>query len=310
MQGCQRRAAQNPPAPQWFRRADGAGIMLRRASLQRSRLLVKTHSIVITGGGAGLGRALALRYARDGWRVGVLDRDRGRAAEVAGEVEARGGTALAVGCDVTDEASLGRAARRVGKAWGAPDVLVANAGVAASGTLLDTAMEDWRWVFDVNVFGVVATCRAFLPAMRARGSGHVVAVASAAGFVCAPGMAAYNTSKAAVISVCESLQGELARDGIGVSVACPSFFRTRLLESFRGSEASRNIAAKLMERSPVQAEEVAERIHAGIRKKAFMILPHGDASKLMVFKRLAPDFFHTMVRWRGAKMLAAGGGDS
>jgi NADP-dependent 3-hydroxy acid dehydrogenase YdfG len=273
-------------------------------------MVVKDRSIVITGSGSGLGRAVALRYAREGWRVGVLDRDAERAEAVALEVEADGGAALPLACDVTDEAALNEAAARVGQAWGAPDVLVANAGVAASGTLTDTALADWRWVFEVNVFGVVSTCRAFLPAMQSRGGGHVVAVASAAGFVSAPGMTAYNASKAAVISVCESLRSELAGAGIGVSVACPSFFRTRLLESFRGTEASRDIAAKLMDRSAVQAEDVAEHIHAGVEKKQFLILPHADASRILLVKRLLPELFHALVRKRGAKMLVAGGGSS
>ncbi len=273
-------------------------------------MVAKERSVVITGAGSGLGRALALRYARDGWRVGVLDLDPERAEAVAVEVEADGGAALAVACDVTDADVLEGAAERVISAWGAPDVLVANAGVAASGTLVDTSMEDWRWVFEVNVFGVVGTCRAFLPAMQRRRGGHVVAVASAAGFVSAPGMAAYNASKAAVISICESLRSELAPQGVGVSVACPSFFRTRLLESFRGTGVSKDIAEKLMDRSALQADDVAESIHRAVEKKDFMVIPHGDASRILLVKRFMPEVFHSLVRKRGARMLAAGGGSA
>jgi len=271
-------------------------------------MVLKERSIVITGAGSGLGRALALRYARDGWRVGVLDRDAERAEAVAVEVEADGGASLALACDVTDPAALEEAASTVVSAWGGPDVLVANAGVAASGTLVDTPMEDWRWVFEVNVFGVVGTCRAFLPAMQRRRAGHVVAVASAAGFVSAPGMAAYNASKAAVISVCESLRSELAPNGIGVSVACPSFFRTRLLETFRGAGASKDIAEKLMDRSALQADDVAESIHRAVEKKDFMVVPHGDASRILLVKRFMPEVFHALVRKRGSRMLVAEGG--
>lgn len=268
----------------------------------------EARSIVITGAGSGLGRELALRYARDGWRVAVLDRDGDRAAEVGREVKAAGGAALYRTVDVTDDKAVAAAARGVRQAWGAPDVVVANAGVAASGTLVDTPMQDWRWVFDVNVFGVVTTLKAFVPAMQEARRGHVVAVSSAAGFVSAPGMAAYNASKAAVISVCESLRSELAPAGIGVSVVCPSFFRTRLLETFRGSEASRQIAAKLMDRSALGAREVAEQIARAVDRKEFMVVPHADASRILLVKRLMPDLFHTLVKTRGAKMLAAGGG--
>ncbi len=269
---------------------------------------MKDRSIVITGAGSGLGRALALRYARDGWRVAVLDIETGRARSVAAEVKQAGGEAMSVTCDVSDESSVKRAARRVEKAWGSPDILVANAGVAGSGTLEETPMDTWRWIFEVNVFGVVATCRAFLPMMTAAGSGHVVTVASAAGFVAAPGMAAYNASKAAVISISESLRGEVAPRGIGVSVVCPSFFQTRLLEEFRGSDASREIAAKLMSRSGLQADDVAESIHRAVRKNEFMVVPHADASRILLVKRFAPEVFAYLVRKRGAKMLEAGGG--
>ncbi|MEJ2513745.1 MAG: SDR family oxidoreductase [Gammaproteobacteria bacterium] len=269
---------------------------------------MKDRSIVITGAGSGLGRAVALRYAREGWRVGVLDVATDRARHVAGEVRATGAEAMSVTCDVSDESAVKRAARRVEKTWGSPDVLVANAGVAGSGTLEDTPMDTWRWIFDVNVFGVVATCRAFLPMMTAAGSGHIVTVSSAAGFVAAPGMAAYNASKAAVISISESLRGEVSGRGVSVSVVCPSFFQTRLLEDFRGTEASREIAAKLMKRSGLQADDVAESIYRAVRKKEFMVVPHADASRILLVKRFAPDVFAYLVRKRGAKMLEAGGG--
>lgn len=268
----------------------------------------KHRSIVITGAGSGLGRALALRYAREGWRVAVLDKDAERAAAVGEEVSVAGGEALVRRVDVTSGAALAAAARKLRSTWGGVDVVVANAGVAASGTLAGTPMKDWHWVFEVNVFGVVATLRAFLPMMEARRRGHVVAVASAAGFVSAPGMAAYNASKAAVISICESLRSELAPAGIGVSVACPSFFRTRLLESFRGSKASKNIAAKLMERSSLGADDVAEDIRVAVEKKEFMVVSHTDASRILLVKRFVPGVFHMLVRKGGARMLAAGGG--
>src|SRR5690606_8886389 len=153
-----------------------------------------------------LGRAMALDHARAGWRVALLDRDADSAATVGEEIEAAGGKALALGCDVTDTESVAAAATAIRRGWHGLDVLVNNAGVAGSGTVVDTPEEDWRRIMEVNLFGVVNLCRAFLPAMIRAGSGHVVNVASAAGFVSPPGVAAYNVSKAGVVSLSETLR--------------------------------------------------------------------------------------------------------
>lgn len=266
---------------------------------------MKKERIVITGGGSGLGRALALEYARAGWRVAVLDRDAPGAATVAGEIEAAGGKALVLACDVTNAVAVGRASARIRRAWGGLDLLVNNAGIAGSGMVADTPAEDWRRIMEVNFFGIVTVCQAFLPAMLRAGAGHVVNVSSAAGFVSAPGMAAYNASKAAVISLSESLRAELAPHGIGVSVVCPSFFRTNLLEDFSGSEASRQIALRLMEKSPLTADDVARMIRRAVRRKEFMIVPHGDAWRTLLLKRLAPEMFFGVVRRRAAAFVTA-----
>lgn len=269
---------------------------------------MKQQRIVITGGGSGLGRALALEYARAGWRVAVLDRDGDSARAVAAEVEAAGGKSLAFACDVTDGDSVGHASAAIRRGWRGLDVLVNNAGIAGSGTVVETPEEVWRRIMEVNLFGVVTVCRAFVPAMIKAGAGHVVNIASAAGFVSAPGMAAYNVSKAAVISLSESLRVELAAHGIGVSVTCPSFFRTNLLDDFDGSEESRAMALRLMEKSHLKAEDVARLIRRGVGKGEFMIVPHADAWRILMLKRLAPDLFFAAVRKGAASFLAAQAG--
>jgi NAD(P)-dependent dehydrogenase (short-subunit alcohol dehydrogenase family) len=264
---------------------------------------MKTERIVITGGGSGLGRALALEYARAGWRVAVLDRDGASAEAVAGEVEEAGGKALAFACDVTDAAAVGDASGAIRRSWRGLDVLVNNAGIAGSGTVVDTPDEDWRRIMEVNLFGVVSVCRAFVPAMIRAGSGHVVNIASAAGFVSPPGVAAYNASKAAVISLSETLRVELAQHDIRVSVVCPSFFKTNLLDDFTGSEESRQMAQRLMEKSPLNAEDVARMIRRGVQKREFMIVPHAEARGILLLKRLAPDFFFAAVKKQAAGFL-------
>jgi NAD(P)-dependent dehydrogenase (short-subunit alcohol dehydrogenase family) len=268
---------------------------------------MKKQRIVITGGGSGLGRALALEYARKGWRVAVLDRDIASADAVAAEVETAGGSGLAIACDVTNAEAVDSAATRLRRGWHGLDVLVNNAGIAGSGTVVETPEEDWRRIMEVNLFGVVRVCRAFVPAMIRAGSGHVVNIASAAGFVSAPGMAAYNVSKAGVISLSESLRVELAPHGIGVSVVCPSFFKTNLLEDFSGSEEARQMAQRLMEKSPLDAGDVARLIRRGVQRKTFMMVPHGDAWGTLMLKRLAPELFFGVVRKRTASMLTRRG---
>lgn len=270
---------------------------------------MKRERIVITGGGSGLGRALALEYAQAGWRVAVLDRNRDAAERVATEVEAAGGKSLALACDVTDPEAVSHAATAIGRGWHGLDVLVNNAGIAGAGIVVDTPEADWRGIMEVNFFGVVSTTRAFLPAMIRASAGHVVNISSAAGFVSAPGMAAYNASKAAVISLSESLRVELSPHHIGVSVVCPSFFRTNLLDEFSGSEDARQYALKLMEKSPLTAEDVARFIRRGVEKKEFMLVPHGEARRILLLKRFAPDLFFTAVKTGARKFLQAQAGN-
>jgi NAD(P)-dependent dehydrogenase (short-subunit alcohol dehydrogenase family) len=264
--------------------------------------------IVITGGGSGLGRALALVYAADGWRVALLDRDEQRARDVAAEVDAAGGKGLAVGCNVSDPDSVRAAAGIVRRAWKGLDVLVNNAGIAGSGTVVETPLRDWRRILDVNLLGVVVVCQAFLPSMMRAGAGHVVNIASAAGLVSPPGVAAYNASKAAVISLSESLRAELAESGIGVSVVCPSFFRTNLLDDFHGSEASRQVALRLMDKSPLSAKDVARQIHRAVRRKEFMVVPHAETRRILMLKRVSPELFYAAVRKRAILFLKAQSG--
>jgi NAD(P)-dependent dehydrogenase (short-subunit alcohol dehydrogenase family) len=125
-------------------------------------------------------------------------------------------------CDVTrlaDVRSLAEACT------GAVDLVVNNAGVGAGGRIGELSIEDWRWT-DVDLYGVIHGCHVFVPILREQGRGHVLNVASAAGLLCAPHMAAYNVAKAGVVALSETLAAELAGSGVGVTVLCPTFFKT------------------------------------------------------------------------------------
>lgn len=253
---------------------------------------------VITGAGSGLGQALALRLARAGWRVAVTDIDRDRAEASLSRVREAGGDGLAEACDVRREADFGRLAERLREAWGGVDWLVNNAGVASGGTVAETPLEDWQWMLDINLMGVVRGCRALLPLLAAESGAHVINVASFAGFAGVPGMAAYNVAKAGVIALSETLRAELAGRGIGVTVACPSFFATNLLESFRSPQAGqRGLMAHLMERSPITADDIASDIVQAARRGQFLVISHPRARAALRLKCRDPEaYFRQTVR--------------
>lgn len=169
----------------------------------------------ITGGGSGLGAALAAEYGRRGARVAVSGRRRERLEQVVEALEGSGASALAVPCDVTDPAQVQAAVQRVVEHYGQLDVVVANAGFAASGRVEEVDLASWRRQFDVNVFGLVSTVQAALPHLEESG-GRVALIGSVMARVTAPGNAPYAASKAAVRAIGDTLWAELQ----GTSVSC------------------------------------------------------------------------------------------
>ncbi len=190
---------------------------------------------VVTGGGSGIGAALARGFAGEGMHVVVSDIELDRAEQVAAELRERDVRSLAVRTDVAEAAEVGALADAAFKEFGEVHVLCNNAGVLLMGSLTEMRAEDWRWIFSVNLMGVVHGVEAFLPRMRAQaGEGHIVNTASVAALG-AGGI--YGASKAAVLSLSESLQRELAGSGIGVSVLCPSYVNSRILGAQRNRPA-------------------------------------------------------------------------
>ncbi|MES1950608.1 short chain dehydrogenase [Salinisphaera sp. S4-8] len=252
--------------------------------------------IAITGAGSGLGRELALRYAREGARVAVTDIQTGRARRVAGEVNATGGEAMAQTLDTRKPQDFDALLERIATEWGGLDIFVNNAGVSNAGGVVDTPLEDWDWMLDINLMGVVRGARSALPMLR-ESRGHLVNIASFAAIANAPGMAAYNVAKSGVLSLSESIRGEEYDNGVGVTVACPAFFATNLLDSFRGTnERQRAMVEKLMRRARVSAEDVADDIYAAVRDKRFLVISHRDSRWQYRFKRVSPEGFFMAVR--------------
>ncbi len=255
----------------------------------------QVRSILITGGASGLGEAMARRFVRDGWAVIVADIDPARTEAVAAEL---GESAMPLTMDVTREEDWQRVREAVIGRFGHLDVLINNAGVAVGGTLEETSLDDWRWVLDIDLMGVVIGCKTFAPLMRERGRGHIINVASYAGFAAAPNINAYGTAKAGVIALSEMLRAELHEAGVNVSALCPAFVTTRLTETMRApDEGYQKRVKRWMEKSGVSADDVAGVVRRAVDKPRFLLLTHRDTRWLWRFKRWAPElYFRTVMR--------------
>ena len=229
--------------------------------------------------------------AQDGWTLGLFDRNVERLANVEGTLSASRIPVIAYPGDVTNADELTVAVNSFAGSHDGVDVMINNAGVGASGNLMETSLEDWRWIIDINLLGVVHGCRAAIPHLERNGTGLLINVASAAAFVSAPGMSAYNASKAGVLSLSETLAAEVQAGGIQVSVVMPTYFKTNLLESYRGPERGRAEHEQLMRSSGYAAEQVAdELLTAAAAGKIYIVLPR-FAVRLWQFKRWLPNTF-------------------
>jgi NAD(P)-dependent dehydrogenase (short-subunit alcohol dehydrogenase family) len=259
---------------------------------------------LITGAASGLGRALAVELARRKARILLADLDAEGAKETANLVLAQGGTAEFIHTDVGCFADVERAAQMAERLWGGVDLLVNNAGVAAVGPMGDVPLADWEWLLRVNLWGVIHGCHAWVPRMKARRSGFILNVASNAGIASLPEMGPYNASKAAVISISETLNAELAPYGIQVSALCPTFFPTNLLQHLRAPTArQRNLAQYFFDRSRTNAEEVARAGLAGLEKGQLIVIPQLDGALVWWAKRLAPSLYFALLRFQQRRDL-------
>lgn len=229
--------------------------------------------VSVTGAGSGIGRATALEFAALGAEIVVSDIDEAAAEATAAQIVAAGGTAHAYGLDVADADAVNRFAEQICERHGVPDILVNNAGIGHGGTFLDTPAEHYDRVMDVNFGGVVNCCRAFAPAMVARGAGgHVVNVASMAAYSPTQAMNAYATSKAAVFMFSDCLRAELDPAGIGLTTVCPGVIDTNIVNTTRFDmpgadvESMRAQIVKGFKARRYGPEKVAKAIVSAVRK--------------------------------------------
>ena len=239
---------------------------------------------VVTGGASGIGRALALAFAREGARVVVADLDDAGMADTVAEVARAGSPAIAVRTDVSRLEQVQALADRAFAEMGAVHVLCNNAGVALWGGLEAVTHKDWEWAMGVNLWGVIHGVEAFVPRMVAgKQPGHVVNTASMAGLIASQGLGIYNTTKYAVVGLSETLQKDLRGYDIGVSVLCPMGVHTQIRQSDRNRPAVLRNAMTEREDGAVELigrylppEHVADRVLRAIYANRLYVITHEE----------------------------------
>jgi len=271
-----------------------------------SNLTGKT--VLVTGAGSGIGRETALAFARRGADIVICDIQESAASRTAENVRALGRNAMAEVVDVADAERMRAFAETVHSKIEAVDILVNNAGVGLGGGFLDTTLEDWQWIIGINLRGVVHGCHFFVPRMVARKrGGHVVNVASAAGYLASEALCAYSTTKFAVLGLSEALRDELQPHGIGVTAICPGIINTPITTSapMRGPLATPEARAALVElyrRRNYGPERVAKNILKAIARRRAVAPISPEAWVMYLMKRLAPGLTARLNRALQARM--------
>lgn len=265
----------------------------------------KDRYALVTGAGGGIGRAICLRLARDGWHVAATDVDHEAAEETARLVNNAGGTGRADILDVRDPAAWIALRERLKSDWPALDLLVNNAGVTAAGLFERTPAATWDWVQEINLGGAIHGCRVMLPWLRQTPRlksdsrrAYVMNVSSAAGVLAGPRQGAYNVSKAALAALSETLQHELRPHKVGVTVVCPWYLPTRLISRGKFDLATeRGYVARVTRRSSLTADDVARQaLRATFRNRTLCVVGR-QARALYFLKRIAPGLYTRLVGW-------------
>ncbi|OBH67176.1 short chain dehydrogenase [Mycobacterium mantenii] len=275
------------------------------AEVRGERREVRGKLALVTGAGAGIGRATAVELARHGARVIVLaDRDVAAANETADAVRAACAGAAVYQVDVSDEAAMNAFAAQVRKEHGVVDILVNNAGIGMAGRFLETSSANWEDIMGVNVGGVISGSRAFGAQMVERGEGGtIINVASASAYLPSKSMVAYSTTKAAVLALSESLRADFADEGISVTAVCPGFVNTNIAKntiyagmSAQQQERARAKADAAYRRRNFTPEATAKAIVKAVRTGP-AVLPIAAESRIgYAMRRISPGMIRLFAR--------------
>jgi NAD(P)-dependent dehydrogenase (short-subunit alcohol dehydrogenase family) len=240
---------------------------------------IRNRSIVVTGGGNGIGAALARRFAAEGARgVVVADIDGDAASAVAADI--RG---LGVETDVSDESAIQRLVSEACAAYGHIDLFCSNAGIGTRGGL-EIPNDGWQQMWEVNLMAHVYAARAVLPSMLERGEGYLLQTSSAAGLLTSLGGGAYSVTKHAAVALAEWIAITYGDQGIKVSALCPEFVNTAMLDV---PDVEPTVMAWVRAMA-IEPEDVAEAVVQGLAEERFLILPHPEVGEF--FRRKASDY--------------------
>lgn len=259
---------------------------------------------IVTGGGSGIGKELALALAGEGANVVITDIVEERIDEVKGLLETKG---VKAGGYKVDHASLEESkafAEQFTREWGAVDVLCCNAGVGHAARIEDTTLEEWQWVLGVNLWGVIYMIHLLVPGMIERRQGSVLITASGAGIMPMPGMAPYNVTKAAMVSLAETLRMELVSHNIGVTALCPGVINTNIVRDgairFAGGDQAEAVKSRLVNIYATKGTDPAVVARDGLKaiKRDIAIMPTpANVWILYLLHRISPAFYNWLGKY-------------
>jgi short-subunit dehydrogenase len=251
---------------------------------------------VVTGAANGMGRAFALALAREGALLAACDIDEAGLGSLRAEPEVAVRQSLVDRVDVADAEERSRFITRVESDLGPVDLLVNNAGVGAGGPFVEIAGDDWTWLRAINLDAPLDFMRLVIPGMIARGRGHILNIASAAGLVPFPYISTYVAAKHAIVGLSRTLYRELAPRGVSVTVACPGIVRTGILDRGRTRGIDREEMRKIF-RFGIEPDVAVHRMLEATRRAREMVIPNHDMKAVYFLYRLCPAPIDALIAW-------------